>query len=115
VILQVNNIHFTHEHWRVTSASLIQPAARITNTKAYAMSSWTLPLRTGLVQPMSHSLSRFLSRRLRVVALMRAAHRQRRALARLEAAALADIGITPAEARTEAARPVWDLPETPYP
>ncbi len=47
---------------------------------------------------------------LRRVTLMRAAHRQRAALARLDAAALTDIGITQDEARTEAGRPAWDLP-----
>lgn len=36
--------------------------------------------------------------------------RQRRALARLSDRALADIGLDPAEARAEAARPFWDLP-----
>lgn len=35
---------------------------------------------------------------------------QRRALARLDANALADIGLTRAQAQTEAARPIWDLP-----
>lgn len=36
--------------------------------------------------------------------------RQRRALARLDARMLADIGVTEAEALKEAARPIWDLP-----
>lgn len=35
---------------------------------------------------------------------------QRRALARMDARQLADIGVTPEEARAEAARPVWDVP-----
>jgi len=35
--------------------------------------------------------------------------RQRRALARLDDAALADLGLSRRAARTEAARPVWDL------
>ncbi len=37
--------------------------------------------------------------------------RQRRHLARLDAAALDDIGLTRKEAQTEARRPVWDVPE----
>ena len=41
---------------------------------------------------------------------MHAAWRSRAALARLEPHLLDDIGVTPAEARTEAARPVWDVP-----
>lgn len=36
--------------------------------------------------------------------------RTRRALARLDAAQLADIGVSPAQARNEAKRPVWDAP-----
>jgi uncharacterized protein YjiS (DUF1127 family) len=36
--------------------------------------------------------------------------RQRRALATMDARQLADIGVTPDQARTEAARPVWDVP-----
>ncbi|MCD9148908.1 DUF1127 domain-containing protein [Pseudophaeobacter flagellatus] len=38
--------------------------------------------------------------------------RQRRALKALDAAALEDIGITRQEALTEAARPLWDAPES---
>jgi uncharacterized protein YjiS (DUF1127 family) len=45
----------------------------------------------------------------RQVALMRAAARQRRALARLDVAALRDIGITPEQAAAEASRPLWDV------
>lgn len=37
--------------------------------------------------------------------------RQRRALARLDDAALDDIGVTRREARAEARRPIWDAPE----
>jgi uncharacterized protein YjiS (DUF1127 family) len=37
---------------------------------------------------------------------------QRRQLARLDDAALADIGLSRAAALTEAARPAWDLPAT---
>lgn len=39
-----------------------------------------------------------------------ALHRQRHALARLDAKALQDIGLTEAEARAEAGRPIWDAP-----
>ena len=35
---------------------------------------------------------------------------QRRALARLDVNALKDLGISPADAAKEAARPFWDLP-----
>ena len=37
-------------------------------------------------------------------------HRQRAHLARLDADALSDVGLTAAEARKEASRPVWDAP-----
>ena len=36
--------------------------------------------------------------------------KQRRELANLDPARLIDLGITPAEAAKEAARPIWDLP-----
>ena len=35
---------------------------------------------------------------------------ERRALAQLDAARLRDLGISPAEASVEVARPFWDLP-----
>lgn len=38
--------------------------------------------------------------------------RQRRALGRLDEAALKDIGLTRREAETEARRPIWDAPES---
>ncbi len=38
--------------------------------------------------------------------------RQRRALERLDDAALEDIGVSREAARAEAARPFWDAPET---
>lgn len=38
-----------------------------------------------------------------------AIYRQRRALARLDDRALADIGLTRAEADAEARRPIWDI------
>lgn len=37
-------------------------------------------------------------------------HRERRALARLDDAALVDLGLSRAEAEIEAARPIWDAP-----
>ena len=45
--------------------------------------------------------------RLRLARLARA---QRRQLARLDAAGLADIGITPDQAMAEKRRPIWDVP-----
>lgn len=41
--------------------------------------------------------------------MARLAH-QRRSLAKLDAAALADLGLSQADARSEAARPFWDVP-----
>ena len=41
---------------------------------------------------------------------MLALHRQRRQLARLDAAALRDIGVSRDDARAEAARAPWDAP-----
>ncbi|MES2436114.1 MAG: DUF1127 domain-containing protein [Pseudomonadota bacterium] len=38
------------------------------------------------------------------------ARRQRAQLARLDDAMLADIGVSPRQAATEAARPAWDVP-----
>ena len=75
--------------------------ARITNTKVHSMSSRSLARRALPVISLSDLLHR--------VAEMGATRRQRRALARLDAAALADIGITAAQAMTEARRPVWDV------
>ncbi|KPP93671.1 MAG: putative conserved small protein [Rhodobacteraceae bacterium HLUCCA08] len=62
---------------------------------------------------MSHVIARPLSRhrpasRLSLARMLGVWH-QRRCLARLDAAQLADIGITPAEAARESARPFWDL------
>ncbi|MCZ0813337.1 MAG: DUF1127 domain-containing protein [Pseudomonadota bacterium] len=39
-----------------------------------------------------------------------ALHRQRRQLARLDAAALRDIGLDPHSAGAESRRPLWDVP-----
>ncbi|OZB14913.1 MAG: hypothetical protein B7X55_10490 [Rhodobacterales bacterium 34-62-10] len=55
--------------------------------------------------PPAVSLSALVQR----LAAWRATRQQRRDLARLDAAALSDIGITPAQARAEAGRPVWDV------
>ncbi|MEG3662320.1 DUF1127 domain-containing protein [Celeribacter halophilus] len=60
-----------------------------------------LPRTTG-AQP-----SRSLVARLRMAM---AISRQRRALARLDEARLADLGLTRKEALSEAARPMWDAP-----
>jgi uncharacterized protein YjiS (DUF1127 family) len=46
---------------------------------------------------------------LQHLAALRATAGQRRDLARLDAAALKDIGITAEQARTEARRPLWDV------
>ncbi len=44
------------------------------------------------------------------LALMAALRRQRRALAEMDETRLADLGISPDEARAEAARAAWDVP-----
>ena len=49
---------------------------------------------------------------LRLLSLAASAYRQRRALARLEDAALIDLGLTRREAQIEANRPLWDVPAT---
>ncbi|CUH85842.1 DUF1127 domain-containing protein [Thalassovita mediterranea] len=41
---------------------------------------------------------------------MQSLYRQRRALNRLDSAALKDLGLSRAEAQTEATRPIWDAP-----
>ena len=58
------------------------------------------------------SPSSFTPSRRRAFGLMDyiALWRQRRALAAMDARQLADIGITRDQARTEAARPLWDVP-----
>ena len=70
------------------------------------MSSWTLPYTTGIHSRPFVSLSRIGAGIMR----MRAVHRQRQALARLDAHALDDIGLTAEAARLEARRAPWDLP-----
>lgn len=56
-----------------------------------------------------HTTRRPLTMLARINALL-ALWQQRRALAALDAAALRDIGITSAQAQTEAERPIWDVP-----
>lgn len=51
-----------------------------------------------------------LPRPLLALHLMLTLHRQRRALARLDDRALADIGLDRATALTESRRPSWDIP-----
>ena len=69
------------------------------------MSSWTLPRTAGF------SVHQPLSRIVTGLALMRAVHRQRQALAWLDARALDDIGLSAAAAQAEARRAPWDLPQ----
>ena len=45
---------------------------------------------------------------------MLSVRRERRALNALDKSLLQDIGLTPEQARREAARSVWDLPVRPY-
>lgn len=47
---------------------------------------------------------------LKTVTNMAQLYKERRALASLDAAALADIGVSRQEAASEAQRPVWDAP-----
>lgn len=60
----------------------------------------------------SLSTSRSGAPRRRRISLMHmvSLHRQRRRLARLDDAALEDIGLTREDARHEARRPLWDVP-----
>lgn len=54
------------------------------------------------------------ARRVTLLSLLRTAmdvRRQRHQLAQLDARALADIGVSPEEARAEAGRPAWDMPK----
>ena len=46
------------------------------------------------------------------VSQMAALYRQRRALAALDADQLDDLGLTRTQAETEAARPIWDIPNS---
>jgi uncharacterized protein YjiS (DUF1127 family) len=56
------------------------------------------------------ALPRSCAPRRNMLGLMLDVYRQRRALLRLDEAALADLGITRGEALREATRPFWDLP-----
>lgn len=47
---------------------------------------------------------------LRLLSMVASTYRQRRALARLDDAALFDLGLTRSEADQEANRPIWDVP-----
>lgn len=64
----------------------------------------------------AHSIPRLLSalprvgRTVRVLDLV-ALWRQRRQLARLGSERLDDLGLTPQQARREAARAIWDVPQ----
>nr|WP_234992147.1 DUF1127 domain-containing protein [Roseisalinus antarcticus] len=62
----------------------------------------TRPVRSGLRN------TGLVARLLDLVGL----YTQRRALARLDDAALRDIGLSRRDAMTEANRPLWDLPRT---
>lgn len=64
-------------------------------------------LRGGQDQPLSSGTLGETIRRFRLALV---AWRQRRRLATLDRAMLRDIGVTPAEAEAEAARPFWDVP-----
>jgi uncharacterized protein YjiS (DUF1127 family) len=62
------------------------------------------------VRALNHAMpmaSRSLLRRVLAAVTL---HRQRHQLGRLDAHMLRDIGLTPAQARHEAARPIWDAP-----
>jgi uncharacterized protein YjiS (DUF1127 family) len=77
----------------------MKTAKRISSGKEYPMSSRVLAPVLSLSLPRGVTLAR-------VVAVWR----ERRALARLDDARLADLGLTREEAMREARRPFWDLP-----
>ncbi len=58
------------------------------------------------------SISRRFGHALPPLSHLFAIWRERRALARLDDSALKDIGLTRAEAMTEARRPLWDAPQS---
>jgi len=60
----------------------------------------------------SRSAARSSARRTTPLGRLFGIWRQRRALSRLDADALRDIGISRTEAETEARRPFWDAPDT---
>ncbi|MEH6836254.1 MULTISPECIES: DUF1127 domain-containing protein [Falsihalocynthiibacter] len=47
---------------------------------------------------------------LRLLSMIASTYRQRRALARLDDAALTDLGLSRSDATQEANRPIWDVP-----
>lgn len=66
---------------------------------------------------MTHTIARFgfahlksPTSALRLLSMASNTYRQRRALARLDDTALADLGISRADAVQEAKRPLWDVP-----
>ncbi|MBS0565752.1 MAG: DUF1127 domain-containing protein [Proteobacteria bacterium] len=64
-----------------------------------------------LSRPAHHPTGGLARRLLRRMACMAELRRQRRALGRLGAHELADIGLARTEAAREAARPAWDAPD----
>ncbi len=60
----------------------------------------------------SRSAARSSARRTTTLGRLFGIWRQRQALRRLDADALQDIGISRADAETEARRPFWDAPHT---
>ncbi len=58
------------------------------------------------------NVSRRFGRTLPPLSHLLAVWRERRALARLDDSALNDIGLTRAQALTEARRPLWDAPQS---
>lgn len=63
-----------------------------------------------LARPQAGARGALRSAALRRVRIWLETSRQRRALARLDAARLEDIGLDPEAAAAEAARPFWDPP-----
>ena len=59
---------------------------------------------------LGHRRGNLLSRALRAFVRMTHLSAQRRALSHLDVYLLNDLGVSPEEARREAARPVWDAP-----
>ncbi len=63
-----------------------------------------------MAQALSNTRAIFTPSALPKLARILELGRQRRALMRLDAAQLSDIGVTATQARTEARKPVWDVP-----
>jgi uncharacterized protein YjiS (DUF1127 family) len=105
----VKTIHFTNrpetgKRIKIIDASLVFDQTFGRNTKMItSVHTATLAYRgVQSVNPVAHFA-------LRTVQAF-AAWRQRRHLARLDDAALADVGLSRRAAMIEAARPVWDVP-----